>query len=92
VQSNTLQEHLLQVLQEKLNLFELVVGETGLILGDRFTSDEFAEEVFRRWRDSDGRVAEALQSLGNELAAARAGYEEVKQIDETLFSKDYETL
>jgi SNF2 family DNA or RNA helicase len=45
VQAGTLQEHLLQILQEKLNLFELVVGETGLILGDRFSSDEFAEEV-----------------------------------------------
>ena len=74
VQAGTLQEHLLQVLQEKLNLFELVVGETGLILGERFSSDEFAEEVLRRWRDSEGRVAEALQSLGQELAEARDGY------------------
>ena len=92
VQSGTLQEHLLQILQEKLNLFELVVGETGLVLGERFSSDEFAEEVLRRWRESDGRVAEALQSLGDELAAARDGYQQVKKLDETLFAKDYETL
>jgi superfamily II DNA or RNA helicase len=92
VQSGTLQEHLLKVLQEKLNLFELVVGETGLILGERFGSDEFAEEIFRRWRESEGCVGEALQSLGDELAAARDGYQEVKQIDETLFAKDYEAL
>ena len=92
VQAHTLQEHLLRILQEKLNLFELVVGETGLILGDRFSSDEFAEEVFRRWLDSQGRVAESMQSLGEELAAARASYQEVKQIDETLFTKDYESL
>ena len=43
VQSKTLQEYLLQILQEKLNLFELVVGETGLILGDGSGGDEFAE-------------------------------------------------
>ncbi|MBI2929880.1 MAG: DEAD/DEAH box helicase [Verrucomicrobia bacterium] len=92
VQAGTLQEHLLQILQEKLNLFELVVGETGLILGERFSSDEFAEEVFRRWRESEGRVAEALQSLGDELAAARDQYGEVKKLDETLFAKDYESL
>ncbi len=92
VQAGTLQEHLLQILQEKLNLFELVVGETGLVLGERFSSDEFAEEVLRRWRDSEGRVAEALQSLGDELAAARDGYQQVKALDETLFAKDYETL
>lgn len=92
VQAGTLQEHLLEILQEKLNLFELVVGETGLVLGDRFTSDEFAEEVLRRWRESEGRVAEALAGLGNELAAARDAYGEVKELDETLFKKDYESL
>jgi SNF2 family DNA or RNA helicase len=92
VQAGTLQEHLLQILQEKLNLFELVVGETGLVLGERFGSDEFAEEVFRRWRESEGRVAEAMAGLGDELAAARAAYGEVKQLDETLFAKDYESL
>lgn len=92
VQAGTLQEHLLQILQEKLNLFELVVGETGLVLGERFSSDEFAEEVLRRWRESEGRVAEALAGLGDELAAARDAYGEVKKLDETLFEKDYESL
>jgi SNF2 family DNA or RNA helicase len=92
VQSGTLQEHLLDILQEKLNLFELVVGETGLILGDRFSGDEFAEEVFQRWRDNEGRVAEAIEALGAELAAARTAYHEVKQLDATLFAHDYETL
>ena len=87
-----LEEHLLQILQEKLNLFELVVGETGLILGDRFSSGEFAEEVFRRWRDSEGRVAESMQSLGNDLAAARGEYTQIKQLDDSLFAKDYESL
>ncbi len=92
VQAGTLQEHLLQILQEKLNLFELVVGETGLVLGEKFSSDEFAEEVLRRWRDSEGRVAEAMAGLGEELAAARDAYGEVKKLDETLFAKDYESL
>ena len=92
VQAGTLQEHLLHILQDKLNLFELVVGETGLVLGERFSGDEFEEEVFRRWRESDGRVAEALAGLGEELAAARDKYGEVKKLDETLFAQDYESL
>jgi SNF2 family DNA or RNA helicase len=92
VQSGTLQEHLLQILQEKLNLFELVVGETGLILGDRFSSDEFGEEVLRRWRESEGEVSAAMEALGQELAAARQSYQTIKELDETLFAKDYESL
>lgn len=92
VQAGTLQEHLVDILQEKLNLFELVVGETGLVLGERFSSDEFAEEVLRRWRESEGRVGEALATLGDELAAAHHEYLDIKKLDETLFSKDYESV
>ncbi len=90
VQAGTLQEHLLQILQEKLNLFELVVGETGLVLGESYSGDEFEEEVFRLWRENEGRVGEAFGVLGEKLAAARDQYREVKDLDETLFAHDYE--
>ena len=92
VQAGTLQEHLLRLLQEKLNLFELVVGETGLVLGERYSGDEFEEELFRCWNENAGRVGEAIAGLGNELAGARAQYGEVKQLDETLFAKDFESI
>ncbi len=92
VQAGTLQEHLLAILQEKLNLFELVVGETGLVLGDRFGGEDFGEEILRRWRENEGRVAEAMARLGDELASARGDYDEVKRLDETLFAKDYESI
>ena len=44
--------------------------------------------MLRRWREGEGRVAEALAGLADELAAARDAYGEVKQLDETLFEKD----
>jgi SNF2 family DNA or RNA helicase len=88
-QQGTLQEHLLEVLQEKLNLFELVVGETGLVLGERFDSDAFAEEVLHRWREGPANLAAAMACLGDELAAARDAYEEVKKLDQTLFADDF---
>ena len=37
-------------------------------------------------------VPESLAALGEDLAAARSGYEEVKKLDETLFTEDFETL
>jgi len=91
VEEGTLQEHLLLVLQEKLNLFELVVGETGLVLGERYSGDEFETEVFQRWRDSEGNVAQAIAALGDELVQARDRYREVKELDETLFADDFES-
>ena len=58
----------------------------------RVSYPKIEEEVLRRWRESDGRVAEAFAGLGDELAAAREAYGEVKKLDETLFEKDYESL
>jgi SNF2 family DNA or RNA helicase len=51
VQARSLQAFLLELLQEKLNLFELVVGETGLILGERFSREAPWNYVprLRRW-------------------------------------------
>lgn len=92
VQAGTLQAHLLEILQEKLNLFDLVVGETGLILGERFTSEDFEEEIFRRWQDSAGDFAGALKTLGEELSRGRSDLEEIKHLDETLFEHDYESI
>jgi hypothetical protein len=92
VQAGTLQEDLLQILQEKLNLFELVVGEAGLVLGERYSGDEFEDEIFRRWHESRNRaqVAASMRDFGEQLAAARRNYSEIKELDQTLFSADYE--
>jgi hypothetical protein len=70
----------------------LVGGETGLILGERFTSEDFEEEIFRRWQHSDGDFAGALKNLGEELSRGRSALEEIKQLDETLFAHDYESI
>lgn len=91
VTAGTLQEMLLDLLQEKLNLFELVVGETGLILGERFDSDDFGAEIFRCWHEAEnGDVKAAFARLAGELDKARQDYNEVRELDETLFGEDYE--
>jgi len=92
VQSGTLQAHLLELLQDKLNLFDLVVGEAGLILGERFSSDDFEAEVFRRWQESPGDIAGTFKTLGEELSRDRAEFDEIKRLDETLFGHDYESI
>jgi hypothetical protein len=92
VQAGTLQAHLLEILQEKLNLFDLIIGETGLILGDRFMSEDFEQEIFRRWESSQGDVAGALKTLGDELSRNRSKMEKIKRVDETLFAHDYESI
>ena len=92
VQSGTLQAHLLEILQDKLNLFDLVVGEAGLILGEQFSSDDFEQEIFRRWQESSGDIAGTFKTLGEKLSRDRTEFDEIKRLDETLFGHDYETI
>ncbi len=92
VQAGTLQEKLLSILQDKLNLFELVVGEAGLVLGDRFGEDDFADEILRRWREGANGLDDAFADLGHQLASARDDYRQVQELDSTLFAQDYSNL
>jgi len=81
VARGTLEERLLEVLQAKINLFELVVGELDMILGR--VSDEFDFEtlVFQEYVASrdDAEFATRLRGVGDELARARAEYLDTRE-------------
>ncbi|MGQ0778924.1 MAG: DEAD/DEAH box helicase, partial [Pseudonocardiales bacterium] len=76
VTAGTIDDHLLHVLEAKINLFELVVGELDMILGR--ISDEFDLEsaVFTSYVQAgdDAEFAAALEAIGDELAGARREY------------------
>jgi SNF2 family DNA or RNA helicase len=76
VSRGTLEERLLEVLQTKINLFELVVGELDMILGRVSDELDFETVVFRHYVDSrdEGEFASRLEQVGEELARARVDY------------------
>ncbi len=87
------EDRILEVLDRRIHLFELVIGEMDLILGRSLEEREFEErifEIFARAR-GDAEVASGFAALGDELARARADYEKVKALDEALFRRDFET-
>ena len=72
----TIEEHILTVLESKINLFELVVGELDMILG-RVTDDfDFESAVFTSYVESadDEDFGRRVSALGDDLARAREGY------------------
>jgi hypothetical protein len=73
VSRGTLEERLLEVLQAKINLFELVVGELDMILGRVADELDFETLVFRHYVDSrdEGEFVSRLEEVGEELARAR---------------------
>jgi SNF2 family DNA or RNA helicase len=91
-QARTIEEHLLRVLHDKVNMFELVVGEMDAILGSLDDTRDFAELVMDLWisgRQSGG-VEQAFDELGRQLLAAKAEHAKVKELDEALFHRDFE--
>jgi SNF2 family DNA or RNA helicase len=85
VSRGTLEERLLEVLQAKINLFELVVGELDMILGRVADDLDFESLVFQQYIASrdDAEFATRLERVGDELARARVAYLATReQIDE----------
>ena len=91
-QARTVEEHLLRVLHDKVNMFELVVGEMDAILGSLDDTRDFAELVMDLWLSArqSGAVDRAFDELGQRLLAAKAEQAKVKEFDEAIFQRDFE--
>jgi superfamily II DNA or RNA helicase len=89
VTSGTIEEAMLQILDDKINMFELVVGEVGAILGEIDEQQDFSSLVLDAWLQSTEEArAAAFTALEEQLLAARREYEGAKQLDEALFGND----
>jgi SNF2 family DNA or RNA helicase len=86
------EERILDVLDRRIHLFELVIGEVDLILGRALDEREFDERVFEIYERarSEAEIALGFEGLANDLAAARGHYEKTKAFDEALFRRDFE--
>jgi superfamily II DNA or RNA helicase len=92
VTRGTLEDQLLALLEEKISMFELVVGEVGAILGGLGDERDFPELALDAWLEATeaGRV-DAFDLLGRRLDEARSQHEGAKALDDALFGDDFET-
>jgi superfamily II DNA or RNA helicase len=89
VTADTIEDSVLRILDEKINMFELVVGEVGAILGEIDEQQDFSTLVLDAWlQGTEQARVEAFAKLENQLLAARRDYEGVKQLDEALFGNE----
>jgi len=91
-QEGTVEEQLLRVLHDKINMFELVVGEMDAILGTLDDARDFAEIVMDLWisgRES-GQVEQEFEELAKRLLDAKKQQAKAQELDEMLFAHDFE--
>jgi superfamily II DNA or RNA helicase len=88
----SLEDYMLQVLDQKINMFELVVGEIDTILGNLDSDTDFSDIILDLWvqAHTPAELTSRFDALGEQLLTAKAQYEATKQLDEAIFSKDYE--
>ncbi len=92
VTRGTLEEEILRLLEEKISMFELVVGEIGAILGNVEEGREFADLVLDAWLETtEATRSEAFGAIGQRLEEARRTHEGAKALDAALFGEDFET-
>jgi superfamily II DNA or RNA helicase len=91
--SGTIEDEVLRILDDKINMFELVVGEVGAILGEIDDDQDFSTLVLEAWLESAADAPRlAFAALEERLVQARRHYDGVKQFDEALFGDAFEAV
>jgi SNF2 family DNA or RNA helicase len=88
----SLEARILNVLNEKIRMFELVVGEVGSILGNLDDGEQFESLVLNLWLRSrdDAELEKSFTTLGDTLLEAQEQYVQSKELDEALFGEDFQ--
>jgi superfamily II DNA or RNA helicase len=84
---HTVEAHVLSILQQKLNMFELVVGELDMVLGNYPQAPGLEESIFKLWTgtEDEREIERGFRRLGDDLEIARVRYEHVKDLDRQIF-------
>jgi SNF2 family DNA or RNA helicase len=87
----TVEDYMLDILDRKLNMFELVIGEMDMILGQLSDDRDFEELILDTWATAQTaqETNEKFEALGQSLLQARDTYQQTKQYDEALFGEDF---
>ena len=87
----TIEDYILDILDRKLNMFELVIGEMDMILGQLSDERDFEDLVMDVWAraQTPEQAATGFAELGDALVEARESYQHTREYDEALFGQDF---
>ena len=87
----TIEDYVLDILDRKLNMFELVIGEVDMILGQLGDERDFEEIILEIWAQarSTEDLHQGMLGLGEALVQARAAHQHAQEYDEALFGEDF---
>lgn len=89
--ANTIEADILRVLEAKINLFELVVGEVEMILGNLDEEREFEDIVLDLWvgAEDNGQFQTQMEALGEQIVSAKQRYLDQTAYEDKLFANRF---
>ncbi len=90
--SGSIEDYILDILDRKINMFEMVIGEIDMILGRIRGEKEFGDIVYDIWLESRSKTERKkfFSALGTKLKRAKTGYNKTRDLDDKLFGDTYE--
>jgi len=88
--AGTIESHILQLLDRKIKLFELVVGELDLILGDFGGAQLFETRLAKEWlaADSEADFARRVEAIGTDIEKSSAAGRELEHLNSLIAPDD----
>jgi SNF2 family DNA or RNA helicase len=88
----TLEDQILHILENKINMFEMVIGEIEPLLGYLGDEREFEDVVTEIWLRSHNHeeARSRFEVFGQDLIKAKSHYLKSKELDREVFGEDYE--
>lgn len=92
VAAGTVEDAVLHLLEAKINMFELVVGEIDMILGNWEEEKEFEEVVAELWSEAEDELEfhQRMEDLGERLRQSREAYVAQRTHDDRLFGDSFQ--
>lgn len=90
--AESIEDYILDILDRKINMFEMVIGEIDMILGRIQDEKDFSDMVYDIWINSlsEKEREQGFGQLAVRLKRSKAQYEKTRALDEKLFGVNYE--
>ncbi len=87
---DTIEAHVLKLLDQKIKLFELVVGELDVILGEFGGAETMEQRLAAELlgANTEGQLAAAVETMGDEIIRSRAAGLEQERLNSDLSGDD----
>ncbi|MDD5417345.1 MAG: SNF2-related protein [Candidatus Nanoarchaeia archaeon] len=85
----TIEEHVVKLLQDKIQLFHQAIGELDIILGEISSDSNFEKRIMDMFASAKTNEEEnkKMEELGKKIEQAREKYEGIIQLDKSVMEK-----